>query len=132
LNLNLLNFKNLASFFAYNKKKSVILQTKKHFNVMFAQLSAVKALDNYSIFVAYKDGVQGIVDLQHLAKKGVFCQWDKNNLFQNVHISDYGAIAWNEDIDICSDSVYLKLRGLTYDNWKQQKEKCNFVGKKIF
>jgi len=82
---------------------------------MFAQLLTVKPLDNYSIFVAYKDGVQGVVDLGHLAKKGVFCQWDKNNLFQKAHISDYGAIAWNDELDICPDSVYLQLCGLTYE-----------------
>jgi hypothetical protein len=90
---------------------------------MFAQLSSVKPLNNYSIFVAYKDGVQGVVDLQHLAKKGVFIQWDENNLFQKVHISDYGAIAWNDDLDICPDSVYLQLCGLSFEDWERQHQK---------
>ena len=88
---------------------------------MFSELSAVKPLENYAIFVEYKDGVQGIVDLKHLSKKGVFSQWDKNNLFKNVHISNYGAIAWNDDIDICPDSIYLQLLGCTFEQYKQKK-----------
>jgi hypothetical protein len=31
-----------------------------------------------------------------------------------IHIDHYGAIAWNEDIDICPDSIYLQLKGITF------------------
>jgi len=90
---------------------------------MIAKPIEVKALNNYSIFVGFSDGVQGAVDLKHLAHKGVFCNWDKNNLFSQVHIDDYGAIVWNEEIDICPDNVYLQLAGLTFEQWQQQKPK---------
>ena len=82
----------------------------------------VKALNKYTIFVSFSDGVQGSIDLKHLAHKGVFHQWDENNLFMQVHIDDYGAIAWNNDIDICPDSVYLQLKGLTFEQWQQQNQ----------
>jgi hypothetical protein len=59
---------------------------------MIAKPIAVKALDNYSIFVKFSDGTQGAVDLKHLAHKGIFCNWDNNHLFSQVHIDDYGAI----------------------------------------
>ena len=81
---------------------------------MIAKPTKVKALDNYSIFVNFADGTQGAVDLQHLAHKGVFCEWDKNNLFARVHIDSGGAIAWNENIDICPDNVYLQLKGILH------------------
>jgi hypothetical protein len=87
---------------------------------MIAKPVTVKALDNYSIFVAFNDGTQGIIDLKHLAHKGVFRDWDRNNLFARVHIDDYGAIAWNDDIDICPDNVWLQLKGVTFEQWKQQ------------
>ena len=90
---------------------------------MIAKPVSVKALDNYSIFVRFADGIQGTVSLEHLAHKGVFRAWDKNNLFPLVHIDGYGAIAWNEDIDICPDNVYLQLRGITFEQWKQQNQK---------
>jgi len=87
---------------------------------MIAKPIEVRALKNYSIYVEFSDGVQGAVDLKHLAHKGIFCNWDKNNLFAQVHIDDYGAIAWNEDIDLCPDSVYLQLQRITFEQWQQQ------------
>ena len=90
---------------------------------MIAKAIKVKALDNYSIYVWFSDGVNGSVDLNHLAHKGVFNEWDNSDLFSQVHIDDYGAIAWNDDIDICPDSVYLQLNGQTFEQWQQQKQK---------
>ena len=87
---------------------------------MIAKPIKVQALNGYTIFVAFSDGVQGTVDLKHLASKGVFRSWGKNNLFAQAHIDDYGAIAWNDDIDICPDNVYLQLKGLTFEQWQQQ------------
>ena len=87
---------------------------------MIAKPIEVKALDKYSIFVGFSDGVRGSVDLTRLAHKGVFCDWDKNNLFAQVYIDDFGAIAWNENIDICPDNVYLQLKGLNFEQWQQQ------------
>ena len=89
---------------------------------MIAKATNVKALDNYSIFVRFSDDVHGTVDLNHLAHKGVFREWDKDNLFTKVHIDDYGAIAWNDNIDICPDSIYLQLKGLTFEQWQQQNQ----------
>jgi hypothetical protein len=86
---------------------------------MISKLVSVKPLENYSIFVTFSDGVQGVVDLQHLAKKGVFQAWDNNNLFSKVHIDDFGAIAWNDDIDICPDKAYLQLKGMSFEQWKR-------------
>jgi len=89
---------------------------------MIAKPIGVKALNDYTIFVQFSDGVQGAVDLKHLAHKGVFHEWDKNNLFMQVHISDYGAIAWNDNLDICPDNIYLQLKGLTFEQWQQQNQ----------
>jgi hypothetical protein len=81
---------------------------------MIEEAIQVKALDNYTIFVTFADGVQGVVDLKHLAHKGVFNEWDKNNLFSKVYIDDYGAIAWSDMIDLCPDNIYLHLKGMTF------------------
>ncbi|MCL1909524.1 MAG: DUF2442 domain-containing protein [Kiritimatiellaeota bacterium] len=82
--------------------------------------TAVKPLNGYSIFVEFSDGVKGSVDLTHLAHRGVFRAWDDGDIFQKVHIAENGAIAWNENIDICPDNVYLKLTGLTFEEWQMQ------------
>ncbi|MCL2103644.1 MAG: DUF2442 domain-containing protein [Kiritimatiellaeota bacterium] len=96
---------------------------------MIAKPIEVKALGKYSVFVEFSDGVQGVVDFASLAHKGVFCAWDKDNLFAQAHINDYGAIAWNEDIDICPDGVYLRLKGLTFEQWQQQTLNTNATDK---
>ena len=92
---------------------------------MIKQATSVKALPGYSIFVEFSDGVKGCVDLSHLANRGVFRAWDKNDLFQKVRIAKSGAIAWNKNLDICPNAVYLKLRGLTFEEWQTQEGKTN-------
>ena len=88
---------------------------------MIAKPIKVKALEKYAIFVEFSDGVRGAVDLAHLAQKGVFRDWDKDNLFAEVHVDDNGVIAWNEEIDICPDNVWLRLNGMTFEQWRQNR-----------
>ncbi len=71
----------------------------------------VKALDDYRIWLKYADGVDGEVDLSNLAGKGVFSKWNNYSEFQKVHVGSHGAITWCDEIDLCPDSIYLKLTG---------------------
>jgi hypothetical protein len=77
---------------------------------MFKPLKVVPK-DNYKIYLEYDDGVSGEVDLSHLAGKGVFQYWNDYNNFKKVYINtESHAIAWSEEIDICPDNLYLKLK----------------------
>ena len=70
----------------------------------------VKPLDHYRISLKYDNGVEGVADLSHLAGKGVFSLWNDYSLFEQVYIDpESGAIAWNNEIDLCPDSLYLKI-----------------------
>jgi len=71
----------------------------------------VKPLPNYRLWLRYDDGIEGEVDLSDLAGKGVFKAWDSANVFETVHIGEFGEIAWDGDIDLCPDSIYLRLTG---------------------
>jgi hypothetical protein len=71
----------------------------------------VKALSDYRIWIRFADGVEGEVDLSHLAGRGVFSSWRDEAVFQQVHIGPGGEIAWSEEIDLCPDSIYMKLTG---------------------
>lgn len=76
------------------------------------KIKEVKPLDNFKIQINYEDGVEGIVDLSYLAGKGVFSFWNEPGNFNKVHIDkESGAVAWNKEIDICPDSLYMKLTG---------------------
>lgn len=73
----------------------------------------VKALPGYRLWLRYANGVEGEVDLSHLAGRGVFAAWDDYKVFKKVHIGASGAIAWNDDIDLCPDALYLRITGKT-------------------
>ena len=71
----------------------------------------VKPLLNYKLWLKYADGTVGEVDLSHLAGKGVLAFWNNYANFEKVHIGESGQIAWNDEIDLCSDALYMKISG---------------------
>lgn len=73
--------------------------------------SELKALSGYRLYVRYPDGVEGEVDLSHLVGKGVFALWNDRRAFERVFIGSAGEIRWNDTVDICSDSLYMKITG---------------------
>lgn len=78
---------------------------------MMKKLVDVKALEDYKLWVKYSDGTEGVVDLSNFVGKGVFKVWDKYTEFQKVSIGESGELRWNDSIDMCSDSIYLKVTG---------------------
>ncbi|NLG83941.1 MAG: DUF2442 domain-containing protein, partial [Firmicutes bacterium] len=64
---------------------------------------------NYCLELEFDDGVSGSVDLSHLAGKGVFALWDDYRVFEGVRISSSGELVWGDKIDLCPDSLYLKI-----------------------
>lgn len=73
----------------------------------------VKARPGYRIWVRYADGVEGEVDLSHLAGRGVFSLWNDYGEFEMVHVGPGGAIAWSNEIDLCPDAIYMRITGKT-------------------
>jgi len=71
----------------------------------------VKPLDGYRIWLRYADGVEGEIDLSDLAGCGVFEAWQDRRVFETVHIDESGAIAWEGNLDLCPDALYLRLTG---------------------
>lgn len=69
----------------------------------------VKALNNYKIWLRYSDGATGEVDLSDLVEKGVFRLWEKRDFFEQVQLTESGSISWGDEIELCPDSLYLKL-----------------------
>lgn len=71
----------------------------------------VRSLEPYRIWLRYDDGVEGVVDLSHLAGKGVFAAWEDPEFFAGVYIGPLDGISWSERIDLCPDAVYMRLTG---------------------
>ena len=75
----------------------------------------VKPLEGCRIWLRYEDGVEGEVDLSDVAGKGVFAAWDDRAFFESVRLDEYRTVRWGEDIDICSDAIYMEITGKTVD-----------------
>ena len=79
----------------------------------FIQIKTVKAIEKYKLHVLFSNGTEGIYDAGHLAGKGVFKAWDKDNNFEKVFISpDSGAITWPGEMDIDTIKVYSIIKGI--------------------
>jgi hypothetical protein len=76
-----------------------------------ARPTEVKPLDNYRLWIKFSDGIEGVIDLSNLAGKGVFALWNDYRKFEKVSIGSGGEIAWNDQVDLCPDAVYLKITG---------------------
>lgn len=73
----------------------------------------VEPREGLAIWLEYRDGSSGVVDLSHLAGGPAFVGWKDRAYFESVHISDYGTVQWGDDLDLCEDALYLDLTGKT-------------------
>lgn len=75
------------------------------------QITALEVLEGYRLALTFENGEQGVVDLAHLASKGVFAAWNDMAAFRSIQIGSYGELAWSEEIDLCPDALYLEATG---------------------
>jgi hypothetical protein len=73
------------------------------------RIANVTVLQDYKVKLEYADGKKGIADLSHLVGKGVFALWSDYNTFRNVKIGSSGELVWNDQVDLCPDSLYLQI-----------------------
>lgn len=73
----------------------------------------VEPREGYRIWLRYKDGAAGEIDLSHLAGRGVFEAWNDRTYFETVHVTQDGGIAWRDEIELWPDALYMQLTGET-------------------
>ncbi|HCW51332.1 MAG TPA: DUF2442 domain-containing protein [Clostridiales bacterium] len=71
----------------------------------------VRALDGYRLELVFDDGVRGTANLADLAGKGVFALWNDHRAFEQVQIGPSGELTWDGKVDLCPDSLYLRVTG---------------------
>ncbi|UCE02315.1 MAG: DUF2442 domain-containing protein [Candidatus Latescibacterota bacterium] len=71
----------------------------------------VRALPDFKVWLRYADGTEGTVDLSSLVGRGVFAPLSDPAMFAKVHITDSGAVGWEDDQELCADSLYLQITG---------------------
>ena len=75
------------------------------------RLRKITPRPGYKLFLLYDDGVSGEVDLSHLVGHGVFSHWCDPSAFEAVEIGEHTAIRWSDDVELCSDALYLQITG---------------------
>ncbi|MGE5551139.1 MAG: DUF2442 domain-containing protein [Bacteroidota bacterium] len=75
------------------------------------KISRVRVLQGYRLELEFDDGVCGVVDLADLAGQGVFALWQDYRAFEQVQIGSSGELIWSDRVDLCPDSLYLKVTG---------------------
>ena len=79
------------------------------------RVTSVVVVGKYTLSLLFDDGARGTVDLSALAGQGVFALWDDYERFRKVRIGENGELRWEDQIDLCPDSLYLKATGKTPD-----------------
>ena len=75
------------------------------------RITDVNVLENYKLDLVFDDGVKGYVDVSHLVGKGVFGLWRDYEVFKKVQIGSSGELYWDDQVDLCPDSLYMKITG---------------------
>ena len=80
------------------------------------KVTRVEVLEGYRLDLTFDDGARGVVDVSHLAGRGVFALWLDRSAFEAVRIGTSGELAWGDEIDLCPDALYLKATGKNVDD----------------
>ncbi len=75
------------------------------------KITEVKVLPAQRLELTFDNGVRGVVDLSGLAGQGVFAIWNDPRFFAKVQVGPMGELTWGDRIDLCPDSLYLKITG---------------------
>ena len=80
----------------------------------------VKSLPEYRIWVEFNDGVSGELDLSEYANMPVFKVWDEPGHFEKVRVTSYGTVAWDDDLEFCTESMYMDITGKSWEELPRQ------------
>ncbi|MDX2079459.1 MAG: DUF2442 domain-containing protein [Terrimicrobiaceae bacterium] len=75
------------------------------------KILAAQPLAEFKLRLGFSDGTDAVVDLSDFAGKGVFQAWVQPGIFEQVRVTDFGAVSWPGDLDMCPDALYLRATG---------------------
>lgn len=61
-----------------------------------------KPLENYGLFLRFENGMSGVVNLSDIADRAVFEAWKRGGIFEQVRITELGALEWPGELDLCA------------------------------
>jgi hypothetical protein len=79
---------------------------------MTPQVVRVKPLPDFCLEADFATGERRWFDMKPYLGYPAFAPLAEGNLFMKAHIAN-GAVAWNEEIDLSPDTLYLRSRGIS-------------------
>jgi len=76
------------------------------------RIAQAVATEGLKLKLTFENGVSGTVDFSELAKSTLLGPLTNDEFFENVTIvRDGRALAWGEELEICADSLFLRITG---------------------
>jgi metal-dependent amidase/aminoacylase/carboxypeptidase family protein len=73
---------------------------------MNPRVKNVKPEQDYTLYLLFTNGEEGILDMKPYLDKGIFRELQDVSMFNSVH-PFLGTIQWANEADLCPDTVYL-------------------------
>jgi hypothetical protein len=80
------------------------------------RITQLRVLEGFRVWLRFDDDVEGIVDFSTRARTGVYAAWEDYDFFRRARIGDAGELVWNEQLDFCPDTLWLRVTGRTPEN----------------
>ena len=77
---------------------------------MYYNVTAVRHLRDYVVWVKFEDGTEGEIDLQPELWGPVFEPLRDPRVFQTISVAEYGTIAWPNGADLAPEFLYERVR----------------------
>ncbi|HXJ43470.1 MAG TPA: DUF2442 domain-containing protein [Bryobacteraceae bacterium] len=77
---------------------------------MYWDIVDVKPRPDYSLFVRFKDGLEGLVHLREDQLTGALEPLRERSFFEQAFV-ECGAVAWPGEIDLAPDAMYAEVSG---------------------
>ena len=76
---------------------------------MNPRIKEVYPLEDYQLSLVFNNGEQKIFDVKPYLNKGIFSELKNPELFKSVR-PFLGSIIWDNEIDLCPDTLYLESK----------------------
>jgi hypothetical protein len=73
------------------------------------RITSARPLPSFQLELQFDSGETGVVDLSSFAGRGVCAAWNTPGVFEQVSVTDEGAVEWPGGIDFCPDALYLRM-----------------------
>jgi|MTBAKSStandDraft_1061840.scaffolds.fasta_scaffold111869_1 hypothetical protein len=76
------------------------------------RIAQAVATEGLKLKLTFENGVSGTVDFSELATSPLFSSLRNVEIFESASIiRDGRALAWGQELEICADSLFLKITG---------------------